>query len=533
MKFVLPLLLSFSLLLASGYREYEHKYNYELTPIVGYTHSEKNLDIADEPSIGIRMMFNNYGVFRPEFSIDRSLTNVKFGNKEESPITRIGLNEFYELDQGSKWNPYVLTGAGIVNFENAVGENVNDVFFNYGVGFKLKLPDSDALFRTEVKHIIEVDGLNQRIGIFLGFSMPFGKTYRYVDSDGDGVYDVKDKCLHTPKGIKVDLDGCRVKEIKDSDHDGVMDPYDNCPGSSRGIIVDTKGCEIDSDGDGVSDSKDKCKDSKTGVVVNQHGCEIDSDNDGVVDSNDKCPSTLKGLKVDDHGCEFDDDKDGVKNSIDKCPTSPIGANVNQVGCELDDDNDGIQNSLDQCKQTPVGVSIDTQGCGLDRDKDGVYDDLDQCLDTPEGFDVDDKGCVNQKRLYISFKAGTAEFSSDTVSDSIKDFSNFLADNPFHIVIEGHTSSDGSATLNYFLSEDRANKIKEELLFNGLAVDRVEIAAFGEALPMVSNSDKKGRSQNRRIAIKLFNSKEESLNYIANTHSALAESLVQELVEKSE
>jgi len=31
-----------------------------------------------------------------------------------------------------------------------------------------------------------------------------------VDSDGDGVYDDRDKCPNTPRGIKVDSSGCPV-----------------------------------------------------------------------------------------------------------------------------------------------------------------------------------------------------------------------------------------------------------------------------------------------------------------------------------
>lgn len=59
------------------------------------------------------------------------------------------------------------------------------------------------------------------------------------DSDGDGVNDDKDKCPGTPKGVKVDKDGCGI----DSDGDGVADYEDACPGTPRGNKVDTRGCE--------------------------------------------------------------------------------------------------------------------------------------------------------------------------------------------------------------------------------------------------------------------------------------------------
>lgn len=45
------------------------------------------------------------------------------------------------------------------------------------------------------------------------------------DSDGDGVVDSKDKCPNTPKGRKVDANGCEY----DRDGDGVVDGEDACP----------------------------------------------------------------------------------------------------------------------------------------------------------------------------------------------------------------------------------------------------------------------------------------------------------------
>jgi OOP family OmpA-OmpF porin len=60
------------------------------------------------------------------------------------------------------------------------------------------------------------------------------------DEDGDGVPDSRDKCPGTPKGVKVDDDGCPL----DSDGDGVPDYLDRCPGTPAGAKVDEFGCEI-------------------------------------------------------------------------------------------------------------------------------------------------------------------------------------------------------------------------------------------------------------------------------------------------
>jgi OOP family OmpA-OmpF porin len=118
------------------------------------------------------------------------------------------------------------------------------------------------------------------------------------DADGDGVADPMDKCPDTPKGTKVDAEGCAL----DSDGDGVTDDKDQCPGTPKGTEVDANGCPLDSDGDGVIDAKDECPNTPAGVKVDVKGCALDSDGDGVADYMDKCPGTPAGAKVDENGC---------------------------------------------------------------------------------------------------------------------------------------------------------------------------------------------------------------------------------------
>ncbi|HEU4716811.1 MAG TPA: outer membrane beta-barrel protein [Bacteroidia bacterium] len=72
------------------------------------------------------------------------------------------------------------------------------------------------------------------------------------DSDGDGVADLSDKCADTPKGVKVDGDGCPV----DSDGDGVADYLDKEPGTKKGATVDANGVTIDFDKIAAQAAKD-------------------------------------------------------------------------------------------------------------------------------------------------------------------------------------------------------------------------------------------------------------------------------------
>jgi hypothetical protein len=87
----------------------------------------------------------------------------------------------------------------------------------------------------------------------VGLNIHFGKrpkdAYSNVDfsavdnsdTDGDGVKDLDDKCLGTPKGVKVDGKGCP----DDKDEDGVFDYMDKELTSKKGALVDGDGVTID------------------------------------------------------------------------------------------------------------------------------------------------------------------------------------------------------------------------------------------------------------------------------------------------
>ncbi len=60
--------------------------------------------------------------------------------------------------------------------------------------------------------------------------------------------------------------------------------------------------QVDSDGDGVPDVDDRCPDTPRGCAVDKYGCALDQDDDGVCDTFDKCPNTPRGERVNADGC---------------------------------------------------------------------------------------------------------------------------------------------------------------------------------------------------------------------------------------
>jgi outer membrane protein OmpA-like peptidoglycan-associated protein len=70
-------------------------------------------------------------------------------------------------------------------------------------------------------------------------------------------------------------------------------------------------------------------------------------------------------------------------------------------------------------------------------------------------------------------------------------------------IEGHTDSVGAAKSNQLLSERRANAVRDYLIANGIAADRLTAQGFGEEKPIDSNNTKAGRANNRRVEVNLI------------------------------
>jgi OOP family OmpA-OmpF porin len=73
-------------------------------------------------------------------------------------------------------------------------------------------------------------------------------------------------------------------------------------------------------------------------------------------------------------------------------------------------------------------------------------------------------------------------------------------------IVGFTDNTGEPAANKILSEARANAIKDQLVKNGIAPERIEVEGRGQEAPIASNLTEEGRSMNRRIELIVTNLK---------------------------
>ncbi|HSD15345.1 MAG TPA: OmpA family protein [Flavobacterium sp.] len=181
--------------------------------------------------------------------------------------------------------------AGTFGIEYWITGNIG-VYARYIYGFT-DINDSHGtnatvpVYPPDPKHIVEdINNRGLQVGVTIGFrsapktledmktNPPSLETTGPVaapaavvsdkDTDGDGVFDSKDKCPNVAGSPK--YDGCPVP---DTDGDGINDENDKCPTVVG--VAKYAGCPIpDGDGDGVNDDEDKCP--KVAGIKDNLGC---------------------------------------------------------------------------------------------------------------------------------------------------------------------------------------------------------------------------------------------------------------------
>lgn len=87
---------------------------------------------------------------------------------------------------------------------------------------------------------------------------------------------------------------------------------------------------------------------------------------------------------------------------------------------------------------------------------------------------------------------------------IADFAEYMKQNPNQTaIINGHTDSTGNPAYNQKLSERRATAVKNKIIEEGIAADRLDARGYGETKPIADNATKEGRKQNRRVEAEVY------------------------------
>jgi OOP family OmpA-OmpF porin len=97
---------------------------------------------------------------------------------------------------------------------------------------------------------------------------------------------------------------------------------------------------------------------------------------------------------------------------------------------------------------------------------------------------------------FEFNKATLTSSSETILTMA--YNALIANPDVQIEISGHTDNVGSDTYNQTLSLKRAQAVKNWLVKNGIASNRMKTVGKGKNEPVASNETDEGRAENRRI-----------------------------------
>lgn len=141
----------------------------------------------------------------------------------------------------------------------------------------------------------------------------------------------------------------------------------------------------------------------------------------------------------------------------------------------------------------VGYRMDEQIRELEEVTAGTGVDVNQ---TPEGDGI-----------LVNFPDVTFAVDSTTISPQMRDTLDGVAqsmiDYPNSLIdVMGHTDSTGSEQYNLDLSRRRAESVANYLVSRGVSRARIETIGYGEQYPIADNSTAAGRSENRRVEIRI-------------------------------
>jgi len=180
--------------------------------------------------------------------LEKSISIKIPGIDSDTSLTRALLNvEHYFTLKNTKLTPYTFIGGG---YQWVKGVYENAAVADLGVGVRYSVYKTLNLF-AEARGLRDFHNNDNHWGVIGGLVFNFGgekpapakvveEKPKIIDTDADGVPDNLDKCPNTPKGVKVDKNGCAI----DSDEDGIADYLDKCPNTLKGMKVNQNGCAI-------------------------------------------------------------------------------------------------------------------------------------------------------------------------------------------------------------------------------------------------------------------------------------------------
>jgi outer membrane protein OmpA-like peptidoglycan-associated protein len=107
------------------------------------------------------------------------------------------------------------------------------------------------------------------------------------------------------------------------------------------------------------------------------------------------------------------------------------------------------------------------------------------------------------RIIIRFPTGSTQMTYDKkVNDYLDQLAARVKQTGETISLTGHTDNVGTDDVNQTLGQERADAIKKILVGKGVKADQIQTASKGKSQPVTTNDTEAGRSENRRVEVRL-------------------------------
>jgi OOP family OmpA-OmpF porin len=310
------------------------------------------------------------------------------------------------------------------------------------------------------------------------------------DDDGDGVANFMDDEKDTPIGNIVNRRGVSLKNI-DTDGDGVSDLVDKCidiPGA-----FENEGCPQDLLLAIRNNEKDRVITNNSNGNPNNTTGTNSNDSDSLPNKN-----TLQGTgNGNKNSNELLTNRDGNPNNINGGnPNNINGGNPNNInGGNPNNINGGNPNNINGGNPNNISGGDPKNNNGDPKNNNGNVNN-----NTSSNPNVVTSREGLTSLVDVHFVLNDASIQPN-LYPLLNEIVALLKANPgSSIVLEGHADATGEDEFNQLLSQKRTESLRKYLLNQGIDPDRVQTGSFGESRPKFLNTSPKGRALNRRVEV---------------------------------
>jgi OOP family OmpA-OmpF porin len=344
------------------------------------------------------------------------------------------------------------------------------------------------------------------------------------DDDGDGIANFMDDEKDTPIGNIVNRRGVSLKNI-DTDGDGVSDLIDKCidipgtfenEGCPQDLLLAIKNNEKDrvitNNSNGNSNNSNSAGQNGSDSLPNNNNSLIGTNN-GEKNPNELLTNNQSGnnggqngnnnggQNGNNNGSQNGNNNGGQNgnNNGGQNGNNNGGQNGNNNGGQNGNNNGGQNgnNNGGQNGNNNGGQNGNNNG-GQNGNNNGQGNGNNQNNNSNPNVVTSREGLTSLVDVHFVLNDASIQ---PNLYPLLNEIVALLKANPgSSIVLEGHADATGEDEFNQLLSQKRTESLRKYLLSQGIDPDRVQTGSFGESRPKFLNTSPKGRALNRRVEV---------------------------------